>query len=151
MDFKSLLMDVGKNSVAVGAVKMVNLVDSVPLQSNNEVTRDLKIGMEYTLARDVVNFVQTGQSDVLNMNYKSLLDDTIYNAATSMAYNRTGLTRAVINSIDATSPFSTNVNDAVIDGALITASLSLRDVLMTSPTVMNTPLRYVIKPSELLF
>jgi len=150
MDFKSLSMDIAKNGLAVGLVQMVNVVDSVPIKSNNELTKDLKIGMEYVLAKDIVNYAQTGQSDILSMNYKSLLDHTIYNTATAMLYSRSGLTNAVVRTVDSTLPFSDMVNNALIDGTLMTASFSLKDVLETSPTVMNTPLRYILKPSELL-
>lgn len=150
MDFKSLTMDVMKNALSVGVVQMVNVIDKVPIQSNNLVTKNLKIGAEYALARDMVNYMNTGQSDVLSMNYKSLLDNVVYNTATSLAYEKSGLTNFVIRGIDGTSPFDDMVNNAIIDGTLMTASLSLRDVLETSPSVMNSPLRYVLKPSELL-
>lgn len=150
MDYKTLLMDVGKNAMAVGIVQMVDLVDKVPLQ-RSEASNRLKQGATYTLARDLVNFWSTGQSDVLNMNYRHLVDSTVWNGASGYMFDRSGLARIANEAVAGVSPFDSMVNDALVDGTAMTVSNTLRDYAETNPTFMNTPLRYVLQPTSLLF
>ena len=149
MDYRALLTEVGKNALAVGAVEMVNVVDKVPLQ-RTEMTSRLKQGATYTLARDLVDFLTVGQSDVLNMNYRNLIDSTAWYGLVGYGVDKSGVGRMAEEAVRGVSPFDTNVNDMLIDGSIMTLSSTLRDMAEVNPLIMTTPLRYAIRPTSIL-
>ena len=150
MDYKGILMDVGKNALAVGVVEMVNIVDKVPVQ-RTEMTNRLKQGATYTLARDLVGFMTTGRSDVLEMNYRHLIDSTVWNGASGYMADRTGLTNTAEGALSNFSPLERQFNEMLVDGSIMTLSNVLRDYAETSPSIMNTPLKYVLNPTSLWY
>jgi len=149
MDFQSVLMDIGKNALAVGVVQLVNVVDKVPVQ-RTEMTQRLKQGATYTLARDLVDYMTIGNSNLLNMQYRPLVDSTVWNGTVGYAADKTGVADRLEDVVSGFSPFEYQVNNALVDGAIMTLSNTIRGMAEVNPLVMQTPVRYLLQPTSLI-
>lgn len=149
MNVQEILTDVAKNGVAIALVEMVDVVNKVPVK-RNELTNRLKQGATYTLARDLVDWWSGQPSDVMTMNYRGLIDSTVWNGSVGYAADKTGVASAVNQSLRGVSPFDTYINDVLIDGAILTTAMTTRDMANRNPMWMNSPLRYLTNASSLV-
>ena len=149
MNVQGVLTDVAKNAVAVAVVEMVDIVNKVPVQ-RSEATNRLKQGATYTLARDLVDYFTTGQSDVLSMNYRSLIDQTVWNGLVGYGADKTGLTDMADRAIRDVSPLDRYLNDAIVDGGVMKLAMTLREQAILNPLVQTSALRYAISPTSLV-
>ncbi len=125
--------DTLKTTAAVMAVSALNIPGylSNVLPSGNPGLY-LADGISYALARDLVNQVSGGGSNLMNMNYVALLDDTAYFAIASGVTDGTGVNTMLYDNISKLSPLSQNVNMGLTNGAIISGATAVANLLDVS-------------------
>ena len=86
-------------------------------------------GLSFGLARDLVNQITYGGSNLGNMNYIGLLDDIAYFSIASGVADNTGVNMMLYNSVSQVSPLSQNMNIGLANGALISGATAVANLL----------------------
>lgn len=81
---REILMDVGKSAVGVAISKAIDLPSKLNI-GNTQVMQHGSNGLLYTGISDVIDYASGGPSKLLNMNFRGLVDDSLYFTGLSFA------------------------------------------------------------------
>ncbi len=137
-----------QNAAAAGLIVISGINDIIPTPT--PMMTWVKIGTTQVVAEDLVNYVNGGGSLILNLDYRTLFDRIFFASGFVYGLSKVGATQRAIQLLEGVSPLPENVNDALVDGALVMLNRTTSDLLDANATVNSTPLRYLLHPSYLL-
>ena len=117
------------------------------VQTTNKTMEALKVGVSQIVAEDIVRWVNSEGSLILNMDYRNFIDRVIFASGFVYALNYAGATPKAIQLLDQVSPFGTMVDDVLVNGGLITLNRTVADVMDATAPFNQVPLVYLNHPS----
>lgn len=102
-------------------------------------------GASFAVARSLVDQVTNGQSELFNMNYVALLDNTAFFGIVSGVVDKTDINNMVYKAIDTTLPISEQLKVDLLDGITISAGSAVAGLLDVS-TGNNAVFDFIRRP-----
>jgi hypothetical protein len=132
-----------------GAIFAVNMTP-IPQALKNTLPQNfagfhLSKGGSYALAKSLVDQITNGQSDLFQMNYVNLLDNTAFFSILSGAVDKSDLNLMAYNAVDAVIPVSKDLKLDIVDGITISAGSAIANLLDVS-TGNNVVFDFIRRP-----
>lgn len=140
-----VLKVVGKRGLASTVVAYANIHTQVPmLTSNDKITRAIQNGVAITASEKIIDYFDGKDPEL--MNYTKLADDIVFNSLGSLAISNLKLDQKLGSKIYEMSPLNDIGNDILLSGVLMTALSASKDFIENTPSLINGPLNYIVKP-----
>lgn len=136
-----------KNAGIVMALSATGAIKMVP----NDFGNGVKNSVISTVSNDIVNYVETRRSDILEMNYKNLLDKFVFSTAFFTGIEYTNVDGILTDTLKNLKIPPLLIKPAVV-ASLITATELLRLAVDETPPLRdNMLISAIAHPSNLLF
>ena len=113
------------------------------VQTPNKTLESLKIGVSQIVAEDIVDYFRGRGSLILNMDYRNFGDRVVFASGFVYALNMVGATSKAIELLDKVSPFGETVDNALVNGGLITLNRTVADIMDVTAPFNQVPLVYL--------
>ena len=143
----AVLTRIAENALSAGLVVGSGVLD---VKTTNKTMEALKIGVSQIVAEDLVDYATGRGSLILNMDYRNFLDRVIFASGFVYGLNYLGATPKAIQLLDQVSPFGEMVDDAIVNGGLITLNRTVADIMDATAPFNQTPLVYLNHLSHVL-
>lgn len=140
MDWNKLGMDLFNNTIEVLALETLNVSDMISKNTDSDLVRWAKYGAIWSLADEVKDFVQYGQSQLLNGNYYFTVDNMFFNTAVWAFLDRSNLGVKVAGSVSELPLLG--LNSSVSTAIVKVSAKMVQD--MINQNYSNTVLNYLV-------
>ena len=136
----ALLTRIAENALSAGLVVGSGVLD---VKTTNKTMEALKVGVSQIVAEDLVNYATGRGSSILNMDYRNFGDRVVFASGFVYGLNYLGATPKAIQLLDQVSPFGEMVDDALVNGGLITLNRTVADIMDETAPFNQAPLVYL--------
>ncbi len=143
----AVLTRLAENALSAGIVVGSGVLN-VP--TTNKTMEALKVGVSQIVAEDIVDYATGRGSLILNMDYRNFADRVIFASGFVYTLNHFGVTPKAIQLLDRVSPFGETVDDAIVNGGLITLNRTVAEIMDATAPFNQAPLVYLNHLSHVL-
>lgn len=147
IDWKFLGTELLDNSLAVFATELIGLEDRVLMPNESEFVRYAKMGAIWEIVNELVLLVKFGSSHLLEGHYYILVDNVFFNSATWAFLDKSGMGARVTNAVDASLPFSNEINGAIATGVIKVSAQIFKSYVEKNWN--NSPLGYLTSVTKM--
>lgn len=148
MSLKAFIMEVGEQALAVSLMEALKVEEKLLGSSNSAAAKYFKMGLIWSLADEIITFLKTQQSLLLNGQYMLFIDQTLFSSAVVGAIEVLGIGERVVDLAEGTLPFDNNVSAAIATGVLKVSTKVLAELIDNN--YKDTPLNVLLHPTQLL-
>ena len=136
----AVLQRIAENALSAGLVVGSGVLN---VSTPNRTMEALKVGVSQSVAEDIVRWVNSEGSLILNMDYRNFADRVVFASGFVYAMNTVGATTKAVELLDKVSPFGEQIDNAIINGGLITLNRTVADVMDATAPFNQVPLVYL--------
>ena len=142
-----LLTRIASNALSAGLVVGSGVLN---IQTPNKILKSLKGGASQIVAEDIVDYAMGRGSLILNLDYRNFADRVVFASGFVYALNMVGTTSKAIELLDKVSPFGETIDNAIVNGGLITLNRTVADIMDSTAPFNQVPLVYLNHLSHVL-
>ena len=136
----AVLQRIAENALSAGIVVGSGVLN---VSTPNRTMEALKVGVSQIVAEDIVRWVNSEGSLILNMDYRNFTDRVIFASGFVYALNMSGATSKAVELLDKVSPFGETIDNALLNGGLITLNRTVADIMDATAPFNQVPLVYL--------
>ena len=138
-----ILYETAKQTGAIIAMDMSGINSKINF-GDNYFMNQLANGTKYYTAEDIVNYISTGKSEILNMDVYKIGDGIVYNGIVHGVIDSTGVKTMVYNQVSKYSPLSVEMTKNAVRAFTMVCGKTAGSII--KQTNKNPMLNYVFNP-----
>ena len=147
---QNFAMRVANNGVAGSAVVMLGVHNKLKF-GNGPLYEGFVNGSVMTSAEYAVGYLQNDRKiqQVLKGDYLTLLDDLAFNSGVAVLVKATNVDKTLADLVGNVSFLPDVAKNVVITGVIGAGARTIAETIDAMPNLRNTPLKYVVHPTQL--
>ena len=141
--FSPIVYETAKQTGAIIAMDMSGINEKINF-GDNYVMTTLANGTKYYVASDIVNYISTGKSEILNMDVYKIGDGIGYNSIVSGIIEGIGVKPIIYDQVAKYSPLSNEMTKNAVRAFTMTAGKTIGSIIQQSSK--SPMLNYVFYP-----
>jgi hypothetical protein len=144
----NVLWTIGEEALMISIVEALKVEEKLLGSGGSPAAKFFKMGVVWTLADEIITFLKTQQSMLINGEYFMFIDQVLFSSATVAAIEMLGIGERVVDLAEGVLPFSNDVSSAVATGVLKVSTKVLAELI--DRNYKETPLNVLLHPTQLL-